>query len=253
MRGIKIRLVGYTGNGYYIEDQKGNFHCTRDIRWNSETTTLQLRTVYNNDSDSDNDSQDSEADSSQDESGPEDSVEQAPRSSEDSARSFQTVDNDNRQERLNMESRRNKIDNRNVIQGKRHRKTRFDARELEAIERLIGETNIVYRDMQYHEAMQENDKDSWIQGVEEEFSNLVKLKSFKETILPAHRKAIATRWVMHRKTDGRYRPRLVFKGFQQVAGLDYTNSYAPVAGYHIFRLTLAIAAAEGLRVATYDC
>ena len=58
---------------------------------------------------------------------------------------------------------------------------------------------------------------------------------------------------MHRKTDGRYRPRLVVKGFQQIPGIDYTNSYAPVAGYHIFRMTLAIAAAKNLSVETYDC
>jgi len=58
---------------------------------------------------------------------------------------------------------------------------------------------------------------------------------------------------MHRKSDGRYRPRLVIKGFQQVPGLDFTNSYAPVAGYHIFRLVLSIAASETLTIKTYDC
>ena len=107
--------------------------------------------------------------------------------------------------------------------------------------------------MQYKEAMIQPDKLKWIQGVKEEFSNLVKLHSFEEANLPQSRKAIQTRWVMHRKTDGRYRPRLVVKGFQQVPGVDFTNSYAPVAGYHIFRMTLAIAASQDLKIATYDC
>ena len=106
--------------------------------------------------------------------------------------------------------------------------------------------------MNYSDAMLTNEKQYWIEGVKKEFNNLVELNSFVETTLPKNRKAIATRWVMHRKTDGRYRPRLVVKGFQQIKGVDYFNSYAPVAGYNIFRLVLSISANLDLNIETYD-
>jgi hypothetical protein len=87
--------------------------------------------------------------------------------------------------------------------------------------------------MHYKEAMHEPDKESWVKGVEEEFNNLVKLNSFEETILPPNRKAIDTRWVMHRKTDGRYRPRLVVKGFQQVPGVDRVEQELAKEGFQV--------------------
>jgi hypothetical protein len=112
-RGVKVRLLGYTGNGYYIEDQKGNFHCSRDIRWLKESTSLKLNAVYESSDDSDCESDGS---SQPEKTGVHDELEQlepVPRNSTDSDESsFHTArsgDNE-RDQRLDMESKRDKID-----------------------------------------------------------------------------------------------------------------------------------------------
>ena len=57
---------------------------------------------------------------------------------------------------------------------------------------------------------------------------------------------------MHRKNDGRYRPRIVLKGYGQQKGVDYLESYAPTASITIFRLLVGVAAANGLKPRTFD-
>ena len=42
-RAIKIRLMGYSTNGYWVEDQQGNHHYTRDVRWLQESTSMKLQ------------------------------------------------------------------------------------------------------------------------------------------------------------------------------------------------------------------
>ena len=49
---------------------------------------------------------------------------------------------------------------------------------------------------------------------------------------------IPMKWVFNVKTDGRFRSRLVAKGFHQIPGLDYTSSHAPVLNELSFRSLL---------------
>jgi hypothetical protein len=235
-RGVKVRLLGYTGNGYFLEDSQGAQKCSRDVRWLKENTSLKLQKEFLAEESSDEDSPATEVNGSQKDNESEEFEDEASFHTANSRTSGETE----RDARIQAEHVRQGINPGNILQSKRHREQRY-------------EIDTIYRDMQYSEAMLENDKPFWIEGVKNEFSNLVALKSFLETELPANRKAIRTRWVMHRKQDGRYRPRLVVKGFEQVFGVDYTNSHASVAGYHIFRLTLSIAATQNLQVETYDC
>jgi hypothetical protein len=66
-------------------------------------------------------------------------------------------------------------------------------------------------------------------------------------------KLIRCRWVYRTKsaTDGhinRYKARLVAKGFQQVHGIDYDETFTPVAKMDSIRLSLSIAEAKGWEV-----
>lgn len=49
-----------------------------------------------------------------------------------------------------------------------------------------------------------------------------------------------------KKDDGRYRARLVSKGYTQIEGLDYDQIYAPVMTIETFRIIFSLAAAWGL-------
>jgi hypothetical protein len=75
--------------------------------------------------------------------------------------------------------------------------------------------------------------------------------------LPSGRKIVRCRWVYRTKSieDGKiskYKARLVTKGFQQVHGIDYDDTFTPVAKMDSIQLALSIAEAKGWEVQEMD-
>lgn len=75
--------------------------------------------------------------------------------------------------------------------------------------------------------------------------------------LPPDWKLVRCKWIYRTKkaADGvisKYKARLVAKGFQQVHGIDYDETFAPVAKMDSIRLALAIAAARKWEVHHMD-
>ena len=64
--------------------------------------------------------------------------------------------------------------------------------------------------------------------------------------LPDDRQAIKNKWIFKKTTDANdnitvYKSRLVAKGFRQVQGVDYDETFSPVAMLKSVRIMLAIA------------
>ncbi len=109
----------------------------------------------------------------------------------------------------------------------------------------------------YLEAISCADSKYWIPAIFEEYDSLLQNGTWTLCRLPPNRKAIEGKWVMKFKpsfksTSARYKARFVIKGYSQVFGLDYTETYAPVAKNYSLRLILAIATAKNLEMIQLD-
>ena len=109
----------------------------------------------------------------------------------------------------------------------------------------------------YREAINCPEAKLWIEAINEEYSSLIKNNTWTLCQLPPDRKAIEGKWILKYKpgfktTSPRYKARFVIKGYSQTHGLDYTETYAPVAKTYSFRMVMAIAAEKDLEMIQLD-
>lgn len=92
------------------------------------------------------------------------------------------------------------------------------------------------------------DKD-WVKAMQHEIKALEDNRTWTITKLPPEKSAIGCKWVfkVKRKPDGtidRYKARLVAKAFHHVEGIDYTESFSPVAKPVTVHVLITIATAR---------
>ena len=106
----------------------------------------------------------------------------------------------------------------------------------------------------YHEAVKDH---NWQDAMASEIAALEANQTWSITPLPLHKRAIGCKWVYRVKynADGsldRYKARLVAKGFTQQAGLDFTDTFSPVAKLTTIKTLLAISAVRGWHLVQLD-
>jgi hypothetical protein len=97
----------------------------------------------------------------------------------------------------------------------------------------------------------------WESATREDYNSLLKNQTWDLVPLPSVRNIFKFRWVYRTKStmDGhisRYKSIFVTKVFQQVHGIDYDETFAPIANMDSIRLELSIATAKGWEVHQMD-
>lgn len=100
-------------------------------------------------------------------------------------------------------------------------------------------------------------KEQWKATMTDEFSALMRNGSWSLVPLLERRKAIGCKWVFKVKenpdgTISKYKPRLVAKGFHQIAGFDFTETFSPVAKPTTIRVVLTVALMKGWNARQLD-
>lgn len=109
----------------------------------------------------------------------------------------------------------------------------------------------------YNEAINSDETDEWKGAMDREMKAHKDNQTWILTDLPKDKKAIPCKWVYTLKTnaDGsveRYKARLVIKGFAQRKGIDYKETFSPVARVTTIRTLLSVAAKEGMIIRQID-
>ena len=107
------------------------------------------------------------------------------------------------------------------------------------------------------EAMQSGDAKKWEEAMKTEYDSLMAKGTWELAPLPKGRKSIGCKWVFRTKRDAcgtitRHKARLVAKGYSQVAGVDFNETFAPVAKFNTIRCVVAIGAALDLEMHQMD-
>ena len=87
---------------------------------------------------------------------------------------------------------------------------------------------------------------NWTKAINEEMAALQKNSTWELVSLPEGKKTIGCKWVFSVKlnADGsinRFKARLVAKGYTQRYGVDYQETFAPVAKLDTIRILISIA------------
>ena len=96
------------------------------------------------------------------------------------------------------------------------------------------------------EAKRRPDWPLWEKAISEELSTLKKAGTWRLEEAPPGANVIGSKWVFKAKKDAagniaRYKARLVAQGFSQIGGVDYDDTYAPVAKLASSRVVIAMA------------
>jgi hypothetical protein len=113
------------------------------------------------------------------------------------------------------------------------------------------------RDSEPQTFAQAVDHQVWREAMVEEYDSIVRNDVWDVVPRPVGKSVVTSRWLYKAKiaADGsieKHKARFVARGFSQIEGVDYDETFAPVARYTSIRAIMAIAAEMGWRIHQMD-
>jgi len=102
------------------------------------------------------------------------------------------------------------------------------------------------------DALNSPERENWIAAWQSELISLAQNNTWVIEPLPENKSAIGCRWLFKKKDDRRFKARLVAKGCSQQQGIDYEETFAPVAKFTTIRLLLALSCENDWEVEGMD-
>src|SRR3954462_8510817 len=86
----------------------------------------------------------------------------------------------------------------------------------------------------YKEALEGPESKKWLEAMKSEIDSMYTNKVWTLVDIPEDRKAVENKWIFKKKSDADgnvsvYKDRLVAKGFRRIQGVDYKETFTPVA------------------------
>jgi hypothetical protein len=99
--------------------------------------------------------------------------------------------------------------------------------------------------------------ENWIKAMNEELDQIEKNQTWQLVPRPKNKNVIGTKWVYENKMNEngkviRNKAKLICKGYDQVEGVDYGETFAPVAILEAIRMFLAFSSYRKFKVYQMD-
>lgn len=108
----------------------------------------------------------------------------------------------------------------------------------------------------YNDVLGRKDESEWLKAIDKELNSLAENDTWEIVAKQVNSKLLGTRWIFKLKDEPNerktYKARLVVRGFQQREGIDYAETYAPVARMATIRMVLAISVQKHLHTRHLD-
>lgn len=99
----------------------------------------------------------------------------------------------------------------------------------------------------FEEAMEDP---AWVDAMVEEYDSIVRNSAWEIVPRSEGKSVVGSRWIYKVKqvADGsveKYKARFVARGFSQIEGIDYEETFAPVARYSSIRMVFSLSVQMG--------
>lgn len=150
------------------------------------------------------------------------------------------------QENASEKSEENEDDKR---KSERSRKQPIRYPDPEVYEALLCRETLSFDDIK---SLPVDDQQLWKKAMDEEIESMKINNVWDLEKLPPDKQAISCKWVLTKKRNGRYKARLVARGFMQKEGLDYSETFSPVISMPALRLVFVMILNEDLHAFVLD-